>query len=135
MSNKESISPEEFSFKEKHPEAYKRYKLYANYYTFKTGKNLLKDKDYETSIVKGLIAFFLYKETMVTKKEMIALLSISKLLGYVAHTGAIHAINRVKAIMKQPKYKMKGKYIRVFFVAFNDIFIQSIKQNNKKKRK
>lgn len=130
----EDLSQAEIEFKKKFPEAYERYRLYLNYYIVKTGKNL-KGKDYETVLIKGFIAYFLHREGCITGKKTIPLMYISKLLNYVAHTGAIYAINRIKTLLKtQPKYKlvnMKRQYIKDYFTAFNNILLHSIKKNNK----
>lgn len=134
VSTIEDLSEEEIEFKNKFPEAYERYKLYLNYYIVKTGKNL-KGKDYETVLIKGFIAYFLHREGCITGRKTIPLVQISKLLNYVAHTGAIYAINRVNTLLKtQPKYKlvnMKKRYIKDYFTAFNNILLHSIRKNNK----
>lgn len=124
---KNKICSEE-DFKNIFLSAYKRYKLYVNYYIFKTGKNIFESKDYQTAMIKWLIAYFLYKENNVTKEKKITLVTIAKLLHYENHTGVSKAMKNIENLLKkQPKIKIKDKYIKDYFMIFNSIFIQTIK--------
>lgn len=127
------ISIQEQEFKKLYPDSYIRYRLYANYYILKSGRNM-NSKDYETVLVKSLISYFLYKENKVIKESKVTLTMIGRLLGYASHTGVVKSIKKIENLLRmQPNYKiynMINMCIKDYFVVFNNIFIKSIK--NKK---
>lgn len=118
------ISDKEKMFAKKFPNIFKRYLLYTSYYNVTTGRILENNKDYETVIVKSLVAYFIYQEK---KKDVkLKLKDIADLLNYRDHTGVSYAIKRIRLLfITQPNYKIQNKNIKEYFMIFNGIFCKN----------
>lgn len=121
----------EAAFAKKFPNLYQKYLLYKKYYKAKTGKEV-NAEDYESIIVKSMVAYFLYKGKYMVggrrqgqkKGEKITLKEIASLLNYKSHTGTIYAIQSIKRMLKfNPDYKVINKEIKDLWISF--IFIMT----------
>ena len=123
-----NLSHQEKKFAEKFPNIFQRYLLYTAYYRVMTGRTLENNKDYETIIIKSLVAYFIYQER---KEAKLKLKDIADLLNYKDHTGVSYAIKRIRLLfITQPKYKVQDKNIREYFMIFNGIFCKSRNKSN-----
>jgi hypothetical protein len=131
------LSENELDFEKKFPNLYQKYILYRKYYKAKTGKDV-NGEDYDSIIVKSMVAYFLYKgKYMVGKRrqgrkrgEKITLKEIASLLNYKSHTGAIYAIRSINRLLKfNPEYKVIDKEIKDIWFNFSFIMTHPKKTN------
>jgi hypothetical protein len=131
------LSENELAFAKKFPNLYQKYILYRKYYKAKTGKDV-NGEDYDSIIVKSMVAYFLYKgKYMVGKRrqgrkrgEKITLKEIASLLNYKSHAGAIYAIRSINRLLKfNPEYKVIDKEIKDIWFNFSFIMTYPKKTN------
>ena len=132
--DKQALLENERKFAEEFPYLYAKYQAYKRYYTKKTRKDIYED-DYNSIIIKSLIAYFLYKEkynmkakrkkiknAKVRSRKKITLADIALLLNYKSHTGAIYAIQSINKLLKfSPEYKVIDKGIKDIWFNFSFI--------------
>lgn len=118
LEKKNFILPEKESLFKGNQKIKDKYNSYLREFKFIYPNQDILSKNYEVTLIRDLIMFFLYQEKKQNSLKTFNLTVISKLFNHNSHTGVKYAIDKVKGYIDNPKTLTTSNKTKFFYLFY-----------------